>query len=767
MTATAHKPSFLSNLLAPLTGVEQIQLEKSRLEAFLNAFPGEYCGFHKDGSVAYSDGFLTQLNLSSITRIEDIQGALTASDAAALEGQYLELEASGKPFSIKVQCADRLKLYRLRGAAGAALDGADQFNILWLEDITEEDAHIKKLQTGKETAEQHLLQFQNTLLQLDYPVWIRESSGDLAWVNEAYATLVGNTRESIIDAQQEIVLSPKNKSKSPREMAREAINEGRKKTGEYHLIAAGKRLLMLFTETPLPGFHKTIGFGRDLTKEEELNSALERHIAAQKSVLEQLRTAIALFDADHTIRFFNSAFGQLWGLDDNWLNTHPKLGDILEKLRENRRLPEQADFRKYKQGWLDLFTRLIESHEDMLYLPDGSALRMIVTPHPLGGLMMTFEDVTSRLELESSYNTLIAVQKETLDNLAEAVVVYGGDGRVRLWNPAFLKLWGLHPEDMEPAPHIAALVERKSGYFSPDLWRGVRNTLLSMGLEREEMNGRLARSDGVYLLYATVPLPDGGVMVSYYDTTDSTRIEHALREKNAALEAAEQLKTDFLANVSYQLRTPLNTIMGFSEILEKQYFGPMNDRQKDYASGIQEAGNRLVGLIDDILDLATIEAGYMELNKTDITLATLLESVRDMMLPWARKQNLEITLNCPSKNVLVYADEQRLRQAILNLVRNAINFTQENGIIEILGDKIGDKIRISVTDSGIGIPAEDLGRIFEPFERLSQGAKPRTGAGLGLTLVKNIIELHKGTLSIESKVGTGTTVQMTLPPKDI
>lgn len=739
-------------------------LEKSRLEAFLNAFPGEYCGFHEDGSVAYSEGFCALLGLTGIKTIEDIQAALTTGDSAALEGQYLRLEQEGKIFSIKVHTETDKKILRLRGAAGSAIGGHDKFRILWAEDITGEDDAQTSIRRAREAAEKQLGIMEGSLNTLPTPVWLRDGNAELVWANKAYGQMIGTVQSDITENQIEIVLSPKSQSRPPREMARDALSEGKAQSTRTHIIIGGKRRWMEIQEIPLPGTLQTMGTARDLTDEEDLQNALNRHQTANKSLLEQLRTAIAIFSADQSIEFFNSAFAAQWGLEEQWLNNRPKLGDILEKLRDGRRLPEQADFRKYKQTWLDMFTRLIDPHEDMLYLPDGSAVRMLVVPHPMGGLMMTFEDVTSRLELESNYNTLIAVQKETLDNLAEGVVVYGGDGRLKLWNPSFASLWKLNPEELDGGPHISKIVDRKAAFFDEKDWRETRRDLIEQGLERDQREGRMTRKDDVHLRYATMPLPDGGVMVSYYDITDSARVEYALRDKNAALEAAEQLKTDFLANVSYQLRTPLNAIMGFSEILANEYFGPINERQKEYTSGIHESGERLVGLIDDILDLSTIEAGYMELKKEEVALKPLLEGLNDLTMEWARKRKLRVKVSCPDNIGNVSVDAQRLKQALLNLIRNAINFTPEDGKINITAVKIGDTVKISIQDTGIGIPAEHLSKIFQPFERTPAGRNNagNAGAGLGLALVKNIIELHGGTIAIESEEHKGTTATVTL-----
>lgn len=530
---------------------------------------------------------------------------------------------------------------------------------------------------------------------------------------------------------------------------------------------------MNISEIPLKPLNMTLGIALNVTREEDLENELKRYQSSNKELLEQLSTAIAIYSATERLEFYNTSFAQLWGLEDQWLNTRPKLGEIMERLRETRRLPEQADFRKYKQSWLDMFTSLIEPHEDMLHLPDGSALRMLVVPHSMGGLMMTFEDVTSRLELESSYNTLIAVQRETLDNLAEGVTVFGGDGRLKLWNPSYAGMWDFNPENLESEPHITSLTEKKSKFFNPKDWPAQRKIFLSLGLERQITEGRLERinqnSDDTTLIdYSTMPLPDGGVMITFTDVTDAARVENALREKNAALEAAEQLKLDFLANVSYQLRTPLSAIMGFNEILEQQFFGLLNDRQMGYTHDIKAASERLLALINDILDLSTLEAGYMILEREEFSVHKMLNTVNDLVSDWARKDKIEVVLKCPKNIGKIAADQRRLQQAIINLIRNAIAHTKEGGHITLSGKRKKDGIEIIVSDTGTGISEEDQERVFEPFERSQNdaehgGIRSKSGAGLGLSLVKNIIKLHGGHVSLESAENKGTDIALFLP----
>jgi signal transduction histidine kinase len=737
------------------------------MEAFLAAVPADYCGFAPDGALAYSAGFATAFGLAGITGLGDLQNALAPGDAAALETVFARLHNDGTPFTLTVANQAGTKTLRLSGRRGADAENTAHFNIIWLDDITPQAQQNAQQNAARAAAESDRDRLQGALDALPLPLWMRDTRTGLMWCNRAYARLLDTSAATVIAEQRELPFKPAKKgaAKTPgKTLAQAALDNASAESTTAHIIAGGQRRLMTVTESPLPGGLGTLGSAQDITREEELETEQKRYTAAHKELLEQLGTAIGIFDAQQKLEFYNSAFGQLWSLEDQYLNTAPKLGDLMEKLRENRRLPEQADFRKFKQSWLGMFTGLITPHEDMLYLPSGRALRMLTVPHPMGGLMMTFEDVTSRLELESSYNTLIAVQKETLDNLTEGVAVYGGDGRLKLWNPAFARLWGLHPEDLQDQPHINRIVEKMKGRFEPETWEQNRSALTGHGLERRAREGRLECAHNLLVAYSTVPLPDGGVLVTHADVTDTARVENALREKNAALQTAERLKLDFLANVSYQLRTPLNAIMGFTEILSNEYFGPLNARQKEYTSGMYDAGEKLVSLINNILDLSSIEAGYMELETAPVDIAAMLHGIIELTREWARKEKIEVALEIMGDAGTVTADERRLKQVLVNLIRNAIAFTPAGGKITLAAARTKQNIVLTVSDNGQGIPAEDRARIFEPFERAQPGTVGGgRGAGIGLTLVKNIVEMHKGTVALDSIEGQGTTVTITLP----
>ncbi|MDE2030045.1 MAG: PAS-domain containing protein [Alphaproteobacteria bacterium] len=480
-------------------------------------------------------------------------------------------------------------------------------------------------------------------------------------------------------------------------------------------------------------------------------------------MLEHLGSAIAIYGPDQRLEFYNHAYQNLWHAEEAFLDSKPTFGEVLEDARTRRVAPEQADFQRYKRERTALFTSLLEPREDLMHLPDGTTLRILVSPHPMGGLIFVHEDVTDKLALESSYNTLIAVQRETLDNLAEGIAVFGPDGKIGLFNPALAKIWNVPVDYLASSPHIADILEHVKPLLThEESWDDFKREAVAYTLDRNPRTGRMNLSNGLTLDYVAVPLPDGAVLNSYLDVTDSIKAEQALRASNMALAAADRLKSEFVANVSYQLRTPLNTIMGFSEILTNQYFGELNDRQMEYARTIMDASRKLLLLINDVLDLATIEAGRMSLEQESTPVAGLLNAAKHMTAEWARQQSLEIVVDCPSDIGNFDVDAHRMKQVLFNLISNAIKYTPAGGRITLGARHAGEWIAVSVSDTGIGIPGDDLDRVFGKFERANPQSR-QAGAGLGLSLVKSFVELHGGRIEMTSHPDQGTRVTCLIP----
>ncbi len=484
----------------------------------------------------------------------------------------------------------------------------------------------------------------------------------------------------------------------------------------------------------------------------------------EKAVLEHLTTAIGVYDSERRLAYFNPAFARLWRLDGDWLASRPSLAELLERLRAQRRLPEFHDFRAFREQQIAYFGSLEAPIDELIHLPDGTAIRTVIAPHPGGGLVHSFEDVTDRLGLERSFNTLLAVHRATLDNLYEGVGVFGGDGRLKLSNAVFLRLWNFEAGEPLDKLHLRDFVGQMQPYFPAiEDWPAHRKKLTVRLMNRTAGNGRLMRADGSVLDYANVPLPDGAVLLSYLDVTDEVQVEQALRDRALAMQEANRLKSEFIANVSYEVRTPLTTIMGFAEILSGGHFGDLNPRQRDYGTGILASARTLTTVIEDILDLAAIDAGLMPLDLNAVDIHAMLASLLPLIQERVRHKTLKIEFDCPPDIGWIIADERRLKQVVFKLLGNAIDFSAPRGSVALSAARGSDQLTIAVRDSGHGIAAGDQDRLFEAFARGTPPDGSPQGAGLGLSLVKRFVELHDGTVTMKSAPKRGTTVSFTLP----
>src|SRR5262249_53232118 len=237
-----------------------------------------------------------------------------------------------------------------------------------------------------------------------------------------------------------------------------------------------------------------------------------------------------IFGSNQRLAFYNAAYRLLWDLDAGFLDEGPTDSAVLDRLRAARKLPDESDFRQWKSALHDAY-RAVEAKEHMWHLPDGRTLRVVTTPNPEGGVIYLFDDVTERLDLERRYDALIRVQGETLDNLTEAVAVFASDGRLRLYNPVFARMWRLAPETLAERPHIEAVSDwQRLLHGETSIWQRLRATITAID-DREPVIGQLERPDGKVVHCGTVPLPDGATLVTFQDVTDSVNVERALREK--------------------------------------------------------------------------------------------------------------------------------------------------------------------------------------------------------------------------------------------
>jgi signal transduction histidine kinase/putative methionine-R-sulfoxide reductase with GAF domain len=242
-----------------------------------------------------------------------------------------------------------------------------------------------------------------------------------------------------------------------------------------------------------------------------------------------------------------------------------------------------------------------------------------------------------------------------------------------------------------------------------------------------------------------------------------TARNHEIEEKSRQLEVASQHKSEFLANMSHELRTPLNAIIGFSEVLNDRMFGELNEKQEEYLKDIYASGTHLLSLINDILDLSKIEAGRMELELTEFDFPTAIENALMLVRERAGRRSIALNTTIDIRLGQIQADERKIRQVVLNLLSNAIKFTPEGGRIEVGAVLRDTAVEVSVSDTGVGIAAQDLEAVFEEFRQVGTAEKKAEGTGLGLTLCRKFIELHGGKIWVKSQVGVGSTFTFTIP----
>jgi len=594
------------------------------------------------------------------------------------------------------------------------------------------------------------------LSALPHPAWLHDAGGRLTWVNSAYVKAVDAASEAeVIDAQIELLESRQRKA-----VAR-VLKTGQTYKDRMTLVVGSERKTHEVTVLPLGD--ATAGAAIDVADLETAKGELDRQIAAYDRTLDRVATAVAIFSADRKLTFFNAAYQKLWGLDADWLSTNPSDGAILDRLRELGRLPEAVNYREWK-------SQILRSHkeqselEDLWHLPDGRDLHVMAAERPDGGVTYLYQDETARIALESRYNALIGVQTETLNSLKEGVAVFATDGRLSLFNAAFAAIWKLSPPQLSDSLHIDEFIRvSKVLYGETATWQVISRAVTSFE-EREPSEGQMIRPDSSVIDYAVTPLPDGGTLLTFVDVTDSKRYERALIERNEALVTADRLKNQFIGHISYELRTPLTNIIGFSELLANPIFGALTPRQRDYLDDISFSSKTLLAIIDDILDLATIDAGGLELKLEPVSVQAVIDLAINGVRERAARARLTLDIAVSDDAVTLTADEERIRQILYNLLSNAVGFSKPEGVVHLSCWREDGAMVFSVEDQGIGIPKEQQSRIFERFESRSQGSKHR-GAGLGLSIVKSLVELHGGTMALDSEPGRGTKVTVRLPER--
>ncbi len=591
--------------------------------------------------------------------------------------------------------------------------------------------------------------------KLPMPIWLRNANGKLSWINKAYADALELEKPSqaigtdwnLFDQEQREKI---NKIQESQELFQDILPA---------TVAGDRKKLEVFS---LKGEAGYAGIALDKSDVDDIHRMLKETNEGHSRMLDQLATAVAIFDKSQKLVFHNSGFQQLWNLDSAFLESQPSNAELLDTMREGKLLPDHPDWRKWRDSQLEIY-QAIEPNEEWWHLLDGQTIRVVMSPRNQGGSTWIFENVTERLALESNYNALMQVQGETLDHLNEAVAVFGSNGKLRLFNPALEALWNIPDLEIEEGLHIVKVIEAWTDTISnPDDLQKILVKITGLDDQRSEESGRLELRNGSSFEYSLVPLPDGQSMLTLSDITANVNFEKALNERAEALEASDLLKSKFIQHVSYELRAPLTNIAGFGEMLATPEIGQMNHKQIEYLSHINTSADELRAMVDDILDLASIDAGSMTLELHEVDLNEMIENTVSTFETVFEQKGLKKSLDISHECASLIADHSRLSQVLNNLVSNAVNFSPDGGTISISAQRHDEYHEIRVTDQGPGVAEDKRDTIFDRFEAQPHDGA-RKGTGLGLSIVRGFVEMHGGTVTVEDAQPSGSCFICRLP----
>ncbi len=511
-------------------------------------------------------------------------------------------------------------------------------------------------------------------------------------------------------------------------------------------------------------------------------------LALFATVLDSMMQGIAVFDANLRLLLFNRSYGELFEYPPGFLQLGMRYEEILcfDAARDEYGGGGSETHIRERLARARVCPAQPARHE--LVRPGGTVLALHRAPTPGGGFIDTYTDITQRKKAEEEARRNADFLRSAIENMADGVRVFDKDLRLVAWNRRAFEMLGF-PEDLARAgtPYASFLdFTVKRGDYAG----GPENPLAEKLVRARNptvWNKQQTLPNGRIIDKWRSPMPGGGFVSVYRDVTERQRLEQAKADQARELakaidglkvahaemieakeraELANRAKSEFLANMSHELRTPLNAIIGFAEVMEAEIMGPIGrDCYRGYVRDIKNSGTHLLGIISDILDLSKIEAGRATLQESTFELPRVIRTCLKLIDERARLASVQIRSDVAADLPLILADERKLKQILINLLSNAVKFTPAGGHVTIGAySRGGEGIVLTVTDTGIGIAASDIPKALTPFIQVDNSLSRRfEGTGLGLPLVDSLTRLHGGTLTIESELGKGTTVTVSLP----
>jgi len=734
------------------------------MRSLLDAAPARALLVHPDGRIDADARLVRELGLAvtpqRLDQLADDESGFDREDFRSFNEALDDVRLGAAPLRRQLRLAGRGRVVELR-AALAPTPAKPGTVLVWVFDISDADADRARLTRRLQQTEGALDALTHLIESAPFPMWYRGPDLSLGLVNAAFVAAVeGKDAAEVIERGTELIDAVG--AESARAGAEMALQMGRPYSRTHPATIGQERRMLRLVDVPLPT-GAVAGFAIDIQDLEDSRIELARHQESQRELADRMTAGAVQFDGERQLAFFNQPFAIMAQLEPEWLSERPEFDRVLERMRENGRLPEVRDFPAWKAERRDWFTSAEETIEEDWMLANGDHLRLLAQPLPDGGLRLIFEDRTEQVRLASARDTLLRVRAATFDNLFEVISVFASDGRLYLWNRRFSELWDLDESWLAEHPRVDELVPAMAKRLvNPTAAAQVRELVRSTTSGRQSGTGRVSLTDGRHFDFAAVPLPDGNALFTMIDVTDSSRIEAALRERATGLEEADRVKTDFVANMSYELRTPLTSIGGFAEMLAAGYAGKLPSAATDYVGAILESVERLSKLINDVLDLTQGDTQGVVLERERVDIAGMCRAAAEALRSRAdeKGQKLEVSLDASAGSVI--GDARRLRESVEHILRNAVAYTDEGGHVWLKASGDEESATITIVDDGPGIATEDQAQVFTRFHR-SGATRGDAALGLGLPLTRQFIEAHGGTVELESALGKGTSVAISIP----
>ncbi len=735
-----------------------------RLSRMIEDSPAMPLLVRSDGRIEGPDRLAAWLGLPTLpgflSELDGGDAGLTAADLEELGEAVRKTQKTAAPFRMALRPRGSEKSLALRGHLADPIVAPAGAAVVWWFDFSESQNELEHLREETERARNDFAALVGLIEAAPTPMWFRGPDMRLRLVNSAYVEAVGATSADEVVAQG-VELIEAVDGLSAAQVAQQAHDADRPIERIVQATVGSQRRTLRLNDLPL-GKEGVAGYAIDIEEMEEQARALRAFREAQRSMLDQLSIGVAQFDAERNLTFANQPFQRLFHLPPSARLNPLEFDRFLDTARDAGRLPEARDFPAWRRelgGWFTSGT----ASEDAWTLHDGTHLRIVAQPMPDGGLVMLAEDRSEQLALSAVRDTLLRTRTATFDSLFESLAVFAPDGRMQLWNRRFPQIWGVPAEWLDEHPRIEELLEQIGHRLArPGQRDAIGEVVRAATLDRRQRGGRVQLADGRTLEFAGVPLPDGNGLLTVLDVTDSKKAEDALRERNAALEEADAVKTRFLANMSYEFRTPLTSIGGFAELLQSGVAGDLSERAQEYVAAILTAVERLRVQIESVLDLTQSEAGLLPLASEDFELLPFVTRVVREREEAIEAKGLSLDLRGDKSSGSIHADARQLGRAIGNLLDNAIAAAPEGGRILVALTRRKQGVKIVISDNGEGMKPSELARALDGH-RAGTNGKPESRRGLGLPLARQLIEAHGGRLNLQSEKGAGTTASITLP----